>query len=280
MTEAPADLLQAVYGLKRAAEAEFQGNGYYLVANEIAGLIEVLGGDVTPVPPINGAVHGFASALGDVRKAAESSLSGNSYYLASHRLDVLSSFLPPSSKEAQLASKPQSAEVVRRKVPFGELAAASAARVEEVAASLGLAPDARHVPPAHAEASETPSNGELERRSSEPCSMAELAPPTLEPVAPAAVSAEIIAPAASAQSKADLGSPSASSGPLSVQGTVAEAPAKTHSRPEVQASAAAHDRQASSAGKKIEVRTGAANKSQEPKTLFKLWLDLVFGRKG
>jgi hypothetical protein len=277
MTEAPADLLRAVYGLKRAAEAELQGNGYYLVANEVAELIEALGGDAGPAPPLDGAAHGFASALADVRKAGESYLSGNSYYMASQRLDALSSFLPPSSKGAQPAAKPQSAET---KVPFGELAAASAARVQEVAASLGLAPNVHHIAPAHAEAPETLFDGELERRSSEPCAMAELALPILEPVASAAVSAETIALAALAQSKADLGSPPASSGAVSAQGTVPEAPAQAHSRPEVQASAADHDREASSAGKKIEVRAGAANKPQEPKTLFKLWLDLLFGRKG
>jgi hypothetical protein len=279
MTEAPADLLQAVYGLKRAAEAEFQGNSYYSVTNEIAGLIEVLGGDVSSVAPGKGAAHGFASALGDARKAVDSSLSGNRYYLAAHRLDALSSFLPSSAKEAAHPPQRQSTDAIRRKAPFSELAAASTARVEEVAASLGLVPATHHVAPPRAATPETLSDGELERRSSEPCSMAELAPPTLEPVASAAVSAETIAPASSAKSTADLGSSPASSGPLPVQGTVAEAPAEAHSRPEVQASAPGHDRETSSAGQKIRVSAEAAKKPQAPKTLFKLWLDLVFGRK-
>ena len=43
MTGASEDLLQAVYGLRKAAEGQFTGNAYYQVANEINELIELLG---------------------------------------------------------------------------------------------------------------------------------------------------------------------------------------------------------------------------------------------
>ena len=48
MTGASEDLLQAVYGLRKAAEAQFTGNDYYQVANEIAVLIELWAGAMAP----------------------------------------------------------------------------------------------------------------------------------------------------------------------------------------------------------------------------------------
>jgi hypothetical protein len=284
MTES-AGLLQAVYGLRTAAEAEFQGNSYYLIANHLAELIEAVG-EESGSPFTGKGAGGFALALEDVRKSAVASLSGNRYYLVAQRLDSLASFLSPSQKESagrpepHFAANRPMAEAQVAKPGFADLAASSKARVEVVATSLGVFVAAHHAAPTHAEAPETLADGELERRSSEPCAMAELAAIHVEPVAAAAISAETVAEPVIADSASGLGSSSPQSKPSLAQGPFPPTSAKNAGEPAVQASAPAHDRTASAANQKVEVHSKVETKPRQQKTLFNLWLDLVFGRKG
>ena len=185
MTGGSADFLRALRGLQEAAGAQFTGNSYYQVSNEIAGLIELTGLDTKGVPPSAEASGGFEAMLGEVRKLAEASLSGNNYYMAANRFETLQSFLGGRVE----AGKKDASAVSNQKRSFDDLAAASRARVAEMAASLGI-PMAHTAPPAHAKTAASLSDGELERRSSEPCSMAELAPPAMAPVAATTVSAK------------------------------------------------------------------------------------------
>ncbi len=179
MTGGKLGLSEAVRSLQKAAEAEFDGNTYYRVANQISELTEVL----KDLPPAgeNIAAGDFASQLADLRRAVESHLSGNQYYLAACRIDVLASFVVPSSKEtapvvsaapAPVAPEPAQASqpaapVAQAAAPspdtsglaetaagptFAGLAAASKARVEEAAASFVTAEAPQHVAPVAAEA--------------------------------------------------------------------------------------------------------------------------------
>ena len=192
------DLLQAAYGLRKAAEAEFTGNTYYQVANEIDGLIESVGGNEGGVTPGQGAAYGFATMVDEVRRLAKARTDGNQYYSIVVKLDRLESYMTPaapvSEQPAAKATAPAAAPAtapasapVHTPSPaepnFDDLAAASKARVEVVAAGLGIVP-AHHMAPPHHEAPDV-----LEMRSSEPCSMAELAPIAEEQVAAAAAAA-------------------------------------------------------------------------------------------
>ena len=69
MTGGKLGLSEAVRSLQRAAEAEFDGNPYYRVANQISELTEVL----KNIPPAgeNIAAGDFASQLAELRRAAK-----------------------------------------------------------------------------------------------------------------------------------------------------------------------------------------------------------------
>ncbi len=157
----PADLLEAVYGLRRAAEAQFTGNAYYQVANEINDLSELFGLRTGSVPVGQGASYGFATMLAEIRKAAEACTSADRRSALAQKLDVLASYLAPAA-------------------PASEKPAAAAAPAPVAAPAAAPAPQAA---PSHHEAEV------LETRSSEPCSMAELAPVAAEPLAAAAEAA-------------------------------------------------------------------------------------------
>lgn len=153
MSTISADLLRAISRLRKATQAELHGNAYYLAANQIANLSELMGaGDASADPPSNSGAGGFVAALASLRAQVEKQLSGNVFYLASWRLDELA-FLA-----AAPPGPPRS---------FDDIAAAAKSRVETVRASLGLS--------APATAAGTLSDELLETRSSEPCAMAELA---------------------------------------------------------------------------------------------------------
>jgi hypothetical protein len=236
MTGGLADFLRALRGLQEAAEARFAGNSYYQVSNEIAGLIELTGLDTKGVPPSVEASSGFEAMLGEVRKLTEASLSGNNYYMAANRLETLRTFLDVAVE----TGKKDATAVNTQKRTFDDLAAVSRARVEEMAVSLGV-PVARNAAPAHPKAAESPSDAELERRSSEPCSMPELAPSEMK--------------AASSGSTKE----SARAGAVGA-GVLANA-TKT------------------ATDGKIEPGKHSAPKQQK-RGLFKLWLNAMFGRKG
>ncbi len=283
MPGASENLLGAVYGLRKAAEAGFKGNAYYQVTNRIDGLIEQLGWGDGGIPVGKGAAYGFASMLAEVRKIAEASTSGNQYRTIAREIEHIASLVAPSATAAPKAgamsekdaaaidaNAPQAAPAARP--TFNSLAAASKARVGEAAASLGIA-GAHHPETPHRQAEPILADGELERRSSEPCAMAELAPVVLEPVAAAAVSAEALAVPGLDGAAHRLGSPSAQAGDGATQGTAAQSAPETASHPAAEPSASAHDRAADAARQKIEANEEP--KRKKPKSLFRL----LFGRK-
>jgi hypothetical protein len=91
-------LFQAVYALRKAAETEFTGNAYYLLANRIGAVMEAIGWD-HGAPVGRDAAYGFASALQETRKQTVACLTGNRYYLAANAVDALASFLTPAAKQ-------------------------------------------------------------------------------------------------------------------------------------------------------------------------------------
>ena len=265
MTEASRELLQAVYGLRKAAEAEFKGNAYYQVTNEIGGLLDLIGWGGGDIEPGKDASYGFASMLAEVRNCALASTSGNQFYLIQHKLDALASYLTPAAQEApktaEASAKPAAAVSAEAQQPaetampaaapassaaaeapaaprpsFADLSAASKARADDVAASLGIA-TVHHAAPAEAEAAPAEV---LEPRSSEPCAMAELAP--VEPVA--AAPAEAAPHAASPSEEIDLTADLRSLCPFAHAFAGAETPGEQP--------AAAHDGEASAAHGKAE----------------------------
>lgn len=274
--------MAAIYGLRRAAEADFEGNAYYQVVNQIDCLIEQLGWGDGRIPVGSGAAYGFASMLAEVRKSVEASSSGNRYYMIAGELDQLASFLAPAANaapkataasETRLAAAATNAPVAApgrgpahmygASPTFSELAAASKARVEEMAASLGIAA-AHHQAASHREPEPALADGEWERRSSEACAMEELAPIIMEPVAAAALSAEALAVPPLSSATHHMGSPSAQARDSATQGTAAASAPQTAAHPAAEPSASAHDRAADAARQKIESfdELAAASKAQ------------------
>ncbi len=263
MTGTSQSLLRAVFGLRRATEAELSGNSYYRVANRIDDLIESIGWSNGAVSA-PGAATGFAALFADVRKEVAANLSGNRYYIVAQKLDELASIVTPARQDAQpVKTQPAGQVAVAAGVPvgpvysFNELAAASKARVDEVASAFGLFVAHRSAP-AHHETEETLADGDLERRSSEPCAMAELAPPIMEALEPSAISPEAAAAPNAAEAAFYLGSPAAQSGDVSGRkdySSVASPEAPENSP--LQTSAATHDTAASTAGQTVETPTFA-----------------------
>jgi hypothetical protein len=217
MTRASDDLWKALIGLRRAADNELSGESHRAASQHIADLLTLTGvqGEDAGIAPSDASL-GYAASLAEVRSLAERDLSGNAFYLASKILDELASLpagqaAPPAAWQAhepafEHAAPPlpeEPAEPASAAIPeaqpaeadmqavlpglsFDELAAASKARVEEVAASLGV--EVVHVhqaPPLH-HAEAAPAEVELEKRSSEPCSMPEVLPLDIEPVSSSA----------------------------------------------------------------------------------------------
>ncbi len=348
--ETPVDLMQAVLGLRRAAEDRFPGSAYHEVGKEIDGLIETLGGNEGSVPPGKDAAYGFATMLDEVRRLAETHTTGNQYYAIVVKLDRLTSYLtaaaPAKAPEAAPASVPVHTPSAAEPT-FADLAAASKARVEEVAASLGIAA-AHHAAPQHRQAETAPEPEVLEKRSSEPCAMPELAPVAAPP---AAVMAELAAasmpadhvhedtgggdaakcpyhslfaetaeepaaepapahPAAPPQAEAeeapgerrlesrsseDVRQPLESVEPAAIAAEAAPEPIAAETAPDLGSPAAQGEVfvieettvvevveiavEPAVVEQEIEAADPAGTKRKEPKTLFRLWLDLAFGRK-
>ncbi len=206
------DLLKALVGLQKAADNELSGEAHSVASQNIKGLFRLAGfdggdageGGNEPAPA-------FAEALSDVREQAEGELAGNAFYLASKALDDLASLsLHPASPAMEPmpepleepvpaehaspvsfagAASPAAAEVEAAPpgASFDELAAASKARVEEAAASLG-AEIVHHYAPVLDDQHETQEYDdplaavEFEKLSSEPWSMPEIEVISPEPV--------------------------------------------------------------------------------------------------
>jgi len=153
------DLLQALNGLQRAADSELSGDAREAASQYIKELFRFAGFDGEDAGEGRGdeAVP-FAQALAEVRTQAEGELSGNAFELASIIFDDLASLSPspasapqepapePAAEPAPHCSEPASetsfesarAKAVQGAASFNDVGAASKARVEEVAASLGI----------------------------------------------------------------------------------------------------------------------------------------------
>jgi hypothetical protein len=282
------DLLQALNGLQRAADSELSGDAREAASQYIKELFRFAGFDGEDAGEGRGdeAVP-FAQALAEVRTQAEGELSGNAFELASIIFDDLASLSPspasapqepapePAAEPAPHCSEPASetsfesarAKAVQGAASFNDVGAASKARVEEVAASLGI---------------------EIARPSS---------PRPRSPGAPAVVG---LIEAASAREVAeathDFGIPAAAAGqPPEYAAPHADpalqAPVEFKAKPVEPAAprvivTKAEPRSASTARAATPVRpaktTETAPKPQhnEPdRAFFNLWFDMMFGRK-
>ena len=284
------DLLQALNGLQRAADSELSGDAREAASQYIKELFRFAGFDGEDAGEGRGeeAVP-FAQALAEVRTQAEGELSGNAFDLASIIFDDLANLSSspvsapqehapePVAEPALHCSGPASetpvesapAETALSGASFNEVGAASKARVEEVAASLGI---------------------EIARHSS---------PRLRSPGAPAVVG---VIEAASAREVAeathDFGIPAAAAGqvreyaaPHAEPAHQAVAPAEFKPKPAVAAGprvivTKAEPRSASAARAATPVRPAKAietepkpQHNESDKTFFNLWFDMVFGRK-
>lgn len=261
MRRASGELFQAVEGLRRAVEAEFTDNSYYLLSQQVAEVYELLGWDIDNARIFNGAHPRFTLALNDVRRRVEEELFDNRFYLVAHKLDVLS-FLSgqlgvgsgagaATSDSIRHASSPPTGAPMDGRRSFDDLAAASKARVEEVAAALGVplsSADAHKPAVRH----EILADGELERRSSEPCFLGELDPQFVEEMAPAGVSAKTAPTADRTGAAANLGSSAAEikRPPRADESSRAQAQKEAGAQT-IRAAATADDRAAASTGKTL-----------------------------
>ena len=282
------DLLQALNGLQRAADSELSGDAREAASQYVKELFRFAGFDGEDAGEgIGEEAVPFAQALAEVRMQAEGELSGNAFDLASIIFDDLASLSPSSASAPQehareavehgpaaepappCFSEPASetpvesarTEAALSAASFNEVGAASKARVEEVAASLGIG-IARPSPP-------------------RPRS---LGAPAVVGVIEAASAREV------AEATHDFGIPAAAAG---------QAPeyAASHAEPALQAVAPvefkpevivtkAEPRSASTARAATPIRpaktieTASKPQHNEPdKTFFSLWFDMVIGRK-
>jgi hypothetical protein len=278
MTRASSELFQAVDGLRQAVEAEFTGNGYYLAASQITELRELLGQDPGPVSHANGSRLSFAMSLDAVRKRADAELLDNRYYLVAHKLDVLAFLETRYGKngKAPIAATPAATQNGTRS--FEALASLAKARVEQSARVLGAS---WHQPsaPNPAAQPEVIADGELERRSSEPCFMAELAPPSMETMAAAGLSPSVAAPPRALNISPDLGSP-ASAIPVggAKRDSGGDAPQEKGGAGPLHSAKATDDSKTASTQQTIAAGSGPDKPTTLPqKSLVRRWLGMIFG---
>ncbi len=321
------DLLKALNGLRMAVDNELPGEARDGALQDIKGLFQLAGFDGEDAGECGGdEVVPFAQAIAAVRFQAEGELFGSALDRAGKILDglaSLSSHVTPSEPEPPLAhaSEPQTSAHAEPSpaaaagapmgASFDDVAAASKARVEAMAASLGMAVVQHYEPPPQ---EEQPSAEELEdfmagmefeKRSSEPCCMPEIVPLAEELAAqpgavPEAAATEVVQAASArevAEATHDFGMPAAEAGhvpeyaashekPAALPETAPSAPprevvaetppvivTRTEPRPSSPASAAP-----SVASRKVEAAATPHEKVPE-KTFFGLWLDMIFGRK-
>ncbi len=242
MTQASDEFLKALAALRRAADSEVTGAAHKAAAQLIDELTRLAGGG--EYAGAGAEEVSFGAALADVRRLAERELSGNAFYLASNRLDALAS-LPlshasepaapaPEVDAAPASAAPPEPETSQAQAParvadatiesalqgasFDELAAASKARVDEVAASLGVELAHRHhdTPDLHRHVEETPHEETApEKRSSEPCSMPEVVPLAVDAEsAPAEAPVEVASVREVVEAAHEIGAPAIEAAPL------------------------------------------------------------------
>ncbi len=338
MMQASGTLSQAVSNLRQEIETTFSGNAYYMAAAYARELADIVGAGAHGSRGATG--QGFSAALEAVKDLARAELSENSFYLASHKLDVLAFIaaregitvetapaeradmplkeaapseivVPSAPSEEPPRDAPSEANGAGQGRNFDDLATASAARLREAAQAIGVPltpasqdahaeagfaeepqePSPFAAEPVHAAAQpETLADGELERRSSEPCDM-----PPVEPAQPeqrddpSGIYPAGSADAGAAEAAPDLGSPDIAAGvaepdarPEPRTAAPEEEPAKAPA-PTAAPADAAETASAGQTVKPAEVAAPAASaapsRPKVQKPLFMLWLDILFGKK-
>ncbi len=93
MNESDRALAAAIFQVAREAEAELTGNVYYMVTQKLTELREiVLSGVSDPSAgraPGDMKLIGLAPAMTSLKSKMETGLQDNRYYLAAHKLDVM-----------------------------------------------------------------------------------------------------------------------------------------------------------------------------------------------
>ena len=321
------DLLQALNALRRAAGAELSGEARDAALQRIKGLFQLAGFDGEDTgEDVDEALVPLAHAISDVRAQAEGELSGNAFQRASTSLDdiaALSGATEPVSEQSDLGHVDQPEQAAPPIESFGPafdaLSQASKARVEDVAASLGIQTVHHHASPLHAKHYEAPEEYHETPAAEEAVNAG---PPPATEETPA--TAEVIEPQSArevAEATHDFGTPALATGEVSEYapphkdeietahefGTPEHAPLhKEEAEPPVEASAfkpaapapevLADEPAASSSasfGSAASPKVATAQRieplSNEPlskenhehpeKTFFSLWLDMLFGRK-
>jgi hypothetical protein len=290
MAEATGRTDEALGSLRRAIESSFRGNAFYMAeqnARELAELMEA--------SPQESAVLGtrksVPAAVADMRASLEKTLTGNRYYMASNVLDRIGFLATDIAKPAAVraAAKTSPLNGAKRR-SFDDLAAESRARLQEVAQSLGVNTAARAAadeaaaekPASHRPPVERPdslTDGELERRSSKPAASAIPDPGKMDKVEAASISASAVPTAGVVEAAPDLRSPDTGSGPAAAaqpkpHNSAAEREAAA---PAPHAAAPAHDPAPAATGQKVSQSTAGTVKPK--KSIFALWLDILFGTK-
>jgi hypothetical protein len=264
---------EALGRARKLAERELSGNAFYSAVNKLDAL----------------------AALAKATPAAA---------------DAIAEPAPPAAPEEPTKAFDPSIEGVLQGASFDEISAAAKARVGEVAASLGIEVVDRHHEPAPQQRNvEAPpvEAAELEKRSSEPCAMPEVLPLNVEPVSSAAV--EAISVREVVEAAHDIGTPAMVAEPLPeapaeihsappepivvaapppAPEPVVEAPApqpnpavssKPEPAPALAKEAPAAKRDAAPLKKESKPKQEPTPPKTQQKTLFGLWLDILFGRR-
>jgi hypothetical protein len=265
MAQAAGGASEALGNLRREIEGGLRGNAFYMAEQGLRELAELLGVSAGAASAPDGRSKGVPAALAEARGTVDKTLTGNRYYMASNLIDRIG-FIAAGAKPAPASSAAARSLNGVKGRSFDGLAAESRARLQEVAQSLGV-PLAGQ--PARRPEAET--DGELERRKAPD-------PGRMDTLEAASLSASAVPTAGIIEAAPDLGSPHAASGaqraaqpqprgPAAEKGAAAQAP---------RSAAPAHDPASAATGQKV---TAGAEPAKRKKSIFMLWLDILFGPK-
>jgi hypothetical protein len=290
--EAHAGLGAALGGLRATVEASLSGNAYYIAAGKldaIAAIAQQAGVSLASTAEVIASPGEPMAETGD----AQAARTFDDIAAASKaRLDEVSAALGTVSHAAASLNAPEELDQAPGAAPEDALSAVGLPDpVAPEPHATAVADPSPYITIEHTQQAETLADGELERRSSEPCDMPAVEVERMDPVEAAGVSADPVPDADNAKPQADLGPQDAATG--SAVGDAqperkAPAPEEAGTAPAPHPAAPAHDPAPAPAGQTVEAAASAAAAASAPsrevvqrtqKSLFMLWLDIVFGRK-
>ena len=293
MTRAFKTVFEALTGVRRAIYAGLHGNAFYLALQQITELSEIIGReDRRSYSNANGQQEPrLQHSLEVLRKAMEAEIFDNRFYIATHKLDVLSFLssriaLKTEMTENSGAPNPHGAMAMRPATSaaaersFDELASASAARVRTSAASLGILPrqgaGASVIAPPASQA-ETLADGELERRSSGSLHTRETPKHDMGALAAPAFFPRSIPGKEEAGAPPEMGSSRAFSSDNILRSYESRFPPKTEaSQKAASPSASAHDSKAASARQTLD----GHGEMLPPRPIYSWWFNAAERRRG